>query len=252
MKDTRLIVLHRKGFRVAQLDLLLRSVERNWPNADPVIVDEPSGQAFHSAVFRALQDNDYPYTAFACDDGVVYRPVDSYRLENTLTLCHSLRLGANTTRCDPLGVEQTVPAGALGAGWYWNQQQGDFAYPGSLDAHVFHSIVLTTLLSPYKHRGIDNPTALECVLQEGCMIAANIYPLMTSPDQSCYVGVPVNRVSDQSGVIHGQIYPADPDELARKYENGWQISLDAINPEAIDAAHTELPFTWEPRVKELV
>jgi len=244
MPDLYLIVLHKPGVRRAQLDLLLRSVEENWPDAFPVILNADSGHDFQRDLEMLLACNDSPYTAFACDDGVVFRPIDDRLYKLALAqpnvLCWSARLGANTTRCDPTGRDQTPPAYVGVRPWRWTDAEGDFAYPGSVDAHVFRSDHLRELLT----LPTPNPTALECALTEGCKLVSWPYPLMASGRLSAYTGVPVNRVSDQSGVVHGRRHPQTVEELDARYAAGERIDLDSIDPSQVDAAHTELLFRW--------
>ena len=68
---------------------------------------------------------------------------------------------------------------------------------------------------------------------------------------ACYpsqalVGIPVNRVSDDSGVANGQRYPQPTDALLRQFLGGQRIDLDAMRFDKVDACHMEMPFPWRP------
>lgn len=246
MASVGLIVLHKPGVRRAQLDLLLRSVTVNWPDAEPLIVDHPAGPVFQQAIDIALSADAFPFLAFACDDGVCYRPIDDHlykiALRDPRLLCWSARLGVNTVRCDPHGSDQAVPLSVTrGIPWLWRLAEHDFGYPGSVDAHVFRGDLLRDLLGG---RETPNPTALEVALMDACLENADTFPLMACGPLSSYVGVPVNRVSDQSHVVHGRLHPQTADELENRYAAGERIRIDRIDPLAIDAAHTEIIYEW--------
>ena len=237
--NTRLLILAKKGARNAQLDLLLRSVARFWPDAYPVVINEPSGPAFNERVHWEIE-REQPFVCFATDDGFFFRPVPepSWKLPS---ICYALRLGQNTSECYPSGTSQTVPDRLE---WSWRYAEGDFAYPGSVDGHVFRKSVLSYLLDG---EYLDNPTALECILNAACY-ASSGWPFMSRPDLSCYVSNPVNRVSDQSGVRFGQHHPHRASDLETIFQQGRRIDLDAMADMAcrrVRGAHWELPFVWE-------
>ena len=247
MSDLTVIILSKPGARVAQLDLLRRSIDRFWPEAnnDLRVLCSPAGPAFAADLDEQLRYAG-EHVCFLTDDGVFYRHVWSpcWTLQNRdEILCHSLRLGVNTVRCYPTGTLHENPRSSL---WDWTEAEfdGDYGYPGSVDAHVFrrHDI------APLAGMNLQNPTALEVALNTFCVeFLASRRPLMSSPTQSCYVSVPVNRVSKQSGVRYGETHWQTANELNQEFRHGLQIRLDSIRPELVDAAHVEFRFGWEPK-----
>jgi hypothetical protein len=183
---------------------------------------------------------------FLCDDDVVYRPwlelpAPAELLEEDDDLiCWSLRLGANCLWQYPTGLAQLWPG--LNP-WLWQIGQGDFGYPGSVDGHVFRAGDVRWMLYG---REYPNPTALECVLVEGCARMAAERPLMGCYPLSVLVGVPVNRVSIQSNVRHGEQFPAPAQELLSSFLTGGRLDLDAVDFSSVDAAHVELELPWLP------
>ena len=241
-----LLVLAKPRARRAQLDLLLRSVDRHWPDARVRIVDEPAGQPFDQRVHHELRTAPAGLVAFATDDGLFYRPVKHRQLSVVLgeapdVLCYSLRLGANTTTCYPSGMPQEWP----GVEWRWLDAPGDYGYPGSVDAHVFRLADMVELLDEHY---LDNPTALEVTLDHRCAeLFARRRPLMVSRARSSYVGVPVNRVSEQSQVRAGTVFPQPADDLNRRFDAGERIDLErTVDGAIIDGAHAELQYAWGP------
>ena len=231
----RLLILAKKNARRAQLDLLLRSTERFWPDATAVVIDEPAGPEFNERVQWEIR-RDAELISFATDDGFFYRPVPEYLADDAL--CFTLRLGANTHYCYPSGQRQRIPSKR----YTFHNEEGDFAYPGSIDAHVFCAEALRELIGEVY---LDNPTALECILTLACDQRGGD---VVRPDLSCYVSVPVNRVSEQSGVRFGQYYPQSAESMNLLYDRGRRIDLDFMVEMArrnVKGAHWELPFVWE-------
>lgn len=232
----RLLILAKKDARRAQLDLLLRSAERFWPDAERVVIDEPAGPEFNERVQWEIR-RDAELISFATDDGFFYRHVPEYPAG--YALCFALRLGGNTHYCYPSGQRQRIPPKR----YTFHDEEGDFAYPGSVDAHVFRAEKLRELIGEVY---LDNPTALECILALACDQHGGG---IVRPDLSCYVSVPVNRVSEQSGVRYGQHYPQPADPINLLYDRGRRIDLDFMVEMAcrnVQGAHWELPFVWEP------
>lgn len=242
------LILAKPSARIAQLELLLRSLDRYWPGQNIRVLDAPAGPAFETQVREQLAEAG-DFVCFLTDDGVFYRDVTNptRTLEQRPdVLCHSLRLGANASWCYPLNRPHRRRRSGV---WLWWDEDGDFGYPGSVDAHVFRR---TDLLRMLYGRSYPNPTSLEVVLDHSCrrhFQAAR--PCMTAPTQSCYVSVPVNRVSEQSGVRYGQRFPQSAGELNLRFLAGERIRLDSIRPEHVNAAHVEFRFLWEPQPRSL-
>lgn len=249
--------------RRAQLDLLMRSIARNGGGYfAPTLIDAPAGDLFHTQVASFLTSHGHEFMAFACDDGILYRrpPLpkgwegDIHTLAGKLeadsrTIAFSLRLGPNTTQSYPSDLCQEMPAHSDGIGWpLWSwthrpwEESGDFYYPGSLDGHIFRTADVQRMLDG---RTFPNPTALECALVEGCNELADERPLMACYPHSVYVGNPINRVSEQSGVRYGQTYPVTAEECNRRFLAGERIDLDALDFSKVNGAHTEIELVWK-------
>jgi hypothetical protein len=225
--------------RRAQLEALGRSMNRHTVGVRKHLVTDPAGKDFARAI-DGLLETALPFVMFACDDGLFVRDVGTLPGEllehNPDVLTFSLRYGANTTRSYPSDTELPAWPGPV---WEWWNAGGDFGYPGSVDAHVFRRDDLRRMLEP--HAGVyTNPTYLEVCLDKACRdTMADCRPLMASYAASCYVGVPVNRVSAQSNVRAGATHPQPAAELNERFDAGERIDLDAI-----DGPHTEIRFEW--------
>ncbi len=256
--------------RAAQLDLLLRSLDRfaapeetwaivHWSDDEfhagyeQLEADHPGvrlmpegtlgGWDFERAV-RWLLEAGGATTTFLCDDDVMFAPAPfsgHAELELDELLCFSLRLGVNTTVQYPTGFPQIPPAVDLGP-WPWRLADGDFSYPGSIDGHVFRTADLVELLDGAT---FPNPTALECVLADRIAAGAiDRRPLMWSYPHSVLVGVPVNRVSRQSNVRFGTVKRMSAELANAAYLRGQRLDLDRIDFSKVDGAHTELELVW--------
>ena len=244
--------------RPAQLQLLLTSIEKNaHGHIRPVVIYKGDDELYRRASPDALlipetnlehQIRDEielasEYVCFMADDGILYR---RYRggAENVLhyspeTLCVSLRLGFNTTVCQPTGIEHQPPENEH---YDWTTAEGDFAYPGSIDSHIFRRCELDRML---QGRSFPNPTALECQLVEACNERRDQQPKMAMYSQSLYVGNPINRTSEQSNVIFGNVHPVTVQECLDRFRTGQVIDLDRLHFHQVNGAHTEIELAWK-------
>lgn len=244
-----LIVLSRadddgRPLRRAQLDLLLRSRAQHWPQSRFKVIDEPAGPEFSAAIAGAVIEAT-DLVAFATDDGVFHRSVPGDGvLEWALLpahsdpwLCASLRLGDDTTNCYPTDTKHSTS-------YHWPACSGDYGYPGSVDAHVFRR---RDLLAMIDRQFIPHPTALEVIMNGRCHeLFAESRPLMWFGHKPCYTAVPVNRVSSQSNVRSGTVFPQSVEALNARFDAGDRIDLESTFRDAvIDSAHVELPYRWE-------
>lgn len=258
--------------RACQLDLLLRSLHAYAADLEPVqviyhattaehergywhISDEhpkvqllPSDNGVVEYTREALLEATPPYAmdmaCFLTDDSVFYRQVTVPRVLDTAVLCHSLRLGLNTTWCYPHDRTQQLPDLADNEGqisWQWVGADGDFGYPGSLDGHVFRGTHLRRMLRLAPDSA--NPNQLEDHFNRWCRTQLAVeYPLMTAASTSSLVGIPVNRVNETHPNRNGERFSSSPQTLLQRYLNGERLTL----PTALDVrgAHQELPLVF--------
>ncbi len=244
--------------RAAQLDLLLRSLRRFaphestrilWAASEDVFVEgylDPhgrlpldnswtSGNDFDLDLRRALWECPDTVVTFLCDDDVVVAKVPLFAGLGENVLTHSLRLGKHN------------PGWPGNVVWDWTDlPRTDFGFPGSIDGHTFR---VKDVLWMIENDEIVSPTMLETVLALMCEGLATERPLMSCHEQQCLVGVPVNRVSDQSGVPFGEKFPQTTKELNDRWLGGERVSLDAVVSDlaGVDACHKEIEFRWEAR-----
>lgn len=256
--------------RAMQLDLLLRSMPdgfdttvlwkattdghetayltcaREHPEA-AFYMESPDG-----LVWRAkdiLEDADV-LACFLTDDSVFYRQPEIPETLRDGWLCHSFRLGLNTTWCYPHARPQTFPGGRLGSlplpgiSWRWDRGDGDFGYPASLDGHLFRAAHLRRALMTCNPQA--NPNRIEEHLDRWvrARLAAE-FPLMTAETQSSLVGIPVNRVNETNPNRYGDLHPVSADDLCARYLNGERIAFDRMDFSDVRGAHQEIPLEFE-------
>ncbi len=249
--------------RAAQLDLLLRSLDHFayqehteviWHASTPRFEQgyemieggtwcREHGEDFNEVLRTAVKDAASTITFF-CDDDIVYRPVPDYRMIldwNPNILCFSLRLGIDNHRPTP----RSFPL------WNWTIRRPndplfvleitDYRFPGSIDGHTFRKQdVIEMLGSDY----IENPTQVETILAHRVSAFKNRRPLMASFIEQKLVGVPVNRVSPDSGVPNGDVFPQATEMLNERFLTGQRIDLDALDFTGIVGCHQEIEFKW--------
>lgn len=259
--------------RPAQLDLLLRSLERHAPGRfEPIVVWRATGPSFLEGYRRVGREHPEAELAsegdlaaqvrflvrfpglvtFFTDDDVLFAPVGDEPeslLDEENVIAFSLRLGRNTTVCYPHRSPQRLPRPWPSPSidvvlWRWAPAERDFGYPLSLDGHVVRAGDVAGLIAGSEFR---NPNELEGLLaRRAGMLEGR--PLLASYRRSRLVSIPANRVTETAGNRHGETWPADPAELCAGFLEGKHLDLD-LDFSTVDAAHVELPLRWAEEVR---
>lgn len=258
--------------RPAQLDLLLKSIRKNFNGlfASTVVLYKATSPEFqgaydtveyeHKSIVLIPETDFYSdvsemveaggqHIAFLTDDDVFYRPwrYTPYPWEaldrdpDLLTV--SLRLGENTTYCYPMRCEQSFPYSTEESfdlrKYIWRSGQWDFGYPGSLDGNVFRRHDLQDMLWA---SAFINPNELEDALVQATKKVRQ--KLMGVYPQSCLVNIPSNLVNRTHNNRHGETHPTDVASLNYHYLRGRRLSLLQMDLNNIDAAHCERQFIF--------
>lgn len=241
--------------RPMQLDLLLTSLEQNAPGLfDVTVIWFADREKFlegyaicaeeHPGVCFLFEDGltyqvrhllrDGGLMTFFTDDDVLYRRLNFIPRPLPNVICFSLRLGRNTTHCYPHGRSQSVPEQFV---WRWDEADGDFGYPMSLDGHVFRADDLLPLIGNF-----STPNWLEVMLMQSASEISR--PFMSSFEHSHLLGVPLNRVQSDMPNRNGDTHPYSIQELNDRYLSGERIDLDALDFSDIRGAHQEIPLVF--------
>lgn len=243
--------------RPAQLDLLLRSIDRHMIPEETVVLIDATDFAYDEG-YGLLVERYVPNgsehefwlgdfdmnlrwtlshagetTTFFCDDDVVINPVsdlsDFKNQPEVFTI--SLRLGKDNG-CMPW----------QGTLWEWAAlERHTFGFPASIDGHMFHTADIIEMIG---REPVRNPTMLETTMSMRAEAFAQARPLMGCFEQQKLVGVPVNRVSDNSTCITGRFHPQPTKDLNDRFLGGERIDLDALDFTGCDDVHWEVTYEW--------
>jgi len=236
--------------RAAQLDLLLRSLDRHAGPGFTTILYHASSESFKrgyqivearypemlwrrdnpfdTSLRAALSLCSDSFVTLLCDDDVMFRDAQIPDELPEDVLCHSLRLDA--------------PKDFLRA-WRWGAfPRTDHGYPCSVDGHTFRVEDVFAMIGT-EH--VNGPTMLETIMDMRAESCAR--PLMLAELGRSIVGVPVNRVSPQSGCEYGVLHPQSARDVNDRWLRGESIVLDEEQFASVDACHAEIAFRWEQR-----
>tara|TARA_R110000744_G_scaffold3161_2_gene12285 strand:+ start:15167 stop:16063 length:897 start_codon:yes stop_codon:yes gene_type:complete len=221
---------------------------------------------------KNLVRNSSDYITFFTDDDIVFRPV-LFKMDKVHDLFHipyppgtfSLRMGLNTRARDygdGVPAEDVIPdkvykmAGGDEDFLLWNRTSvpvgGYWSYPLSVDGHIFMKNLIAEcceelchLYEYYNNRGIpreqsvweNTPNEFESKLQR---FYFSITPNMASPEFSCVVNSPNNRVQDHMENRSGDKHSFSAEYLLQIFADGSRIDLDSLNFDGIDCPHTEI------------
>jgi hypothetical protein len=245
--------------RAMQLDACLRSIERYAPYLGPILVIYHATSPKFEAGYNGLdygpratlirQSEDFKrdvmdalasageHTIFHTDDDVFFRDALCPPALSDRFAAFSLRLGLNTTRCHTRNRPQPLPNlrrhGRLIA-WKWTEAKDDFAYPMSLDGHMFQTRLVRSMLV---RASFTNPNELEDELHLRRHLAPE---WMLACRESCVVSNPVNVVTTTHANRAGCEPGLAPEELNRRFLAGDRIDLEAMDFSNVEAAHQEI------------
>ena len=252
--------------RAAQLDLLVKSIDKNakdifelkviytYSNEEfekgyekvieryPQVKWVKQTDNFKEDVIMCLTNTECEHTTFFTDDDIIYRKVEENDLVKNIVedkdcFCFSMRLGKNvnwcyTMHCDNVLKEDFEDDKFIR--WNWHVHYMDFAYPLSVDGHIFRTNEITKLTKKVQ---FHNPNSFEASLQ----IFQN-FPKknMWAYKHSVLVNTPSNIVQSTFPNTHAKQHGVTAKELNDKFLAGSVILLDEIDFSEIKGCHQEL------------
>ena len=202
---------------------------------------------FRSDLLALVESSSAANLFFLVDDSVFINPVDlsAFAAFDTERFVPSLRHGASLRRCYTMAGAQPLPpfrTSVVPEGWLcwqWKEGKLDWAYPLSIDGHLFATTeaLLMLRVSPFR-----NPNALERVWQ-------NLLPCFEERLGVAYetpriVNIPANRVQAEERNRAGRI---SEHELLGEWRRGRRIDVARYAGLAPDAVHMELELHLAPR-----
>lgn len=183
------------------------------------------------------------YVVFATDDSLFLQPFTLEAvLEDPRVICFSLRLGLNTKRCYTSNRDMPPPKMFCNEKcvlWTWKKAKDDFAYPMSLDGHIFRKKDLLCWLHEVECK---NPNELEDELSKKIQQRKNnrnIPQWMAAYRSSRYVSIPVNRVQTRFENRSGNKLRYGTKALLRRFFRGDRIDILKTICVTPDSPHQE-------------
>jgi hypothetical protein len=183
------------------------------------------------------------YVAFATDDSLILQPFALEAvLEDPRVICFSLRLGLNTKRCYTSHRDMPLPKMFCNEKcilWSWKKAKDDFAYPMSLDGHIFRKNDLIRWLQGIEYQ---NPNELEDALSkiiQKTKVVQKVPQWMAAYRSSRYVSIPINRVQTRFENRAGNKPRYGTKVLLRRFSRGDRIDINKTICVPPDSPHQE-------------
>lgn len=254
--------------RAMQLDALLQSIYFNacevfnnvaviytssnesFEKANQIVIDTyPSVKFIKETNFKEdtlnVINSSKEYISFMVDDDIIFRPINGDLIEKLSTdskvCCVSYRLGLNVNHCytvnHPNVLKDFIEEDSDCISWQWNNQALDFAYPLSLDCHVFRKKDFKKWVEDIN---FSNPNTLEENIQ---IKKSLLQEKIVSPGHSAVVGVPINRVGPWPSRMSSQYYHSQ-EELCEMFLNKKIVDLNSMDFNFISSAHQEVEYKF--------
>ena len=229
-----------------------------WEEVNLVYENKSFRDALYEVLRSPYPDNDGEYVLFFTDDDIVYREVfpDELSHESYDKLfttdeelgAFSLRLGRNTFIQDPYTNTITMLPEVFGrvnegiVQWEWKKQtqHSNFAYPFSVDGHIFRKRDVLKILD--NTPGFYNPNSLEGKAQGQLKYLGK---KMASLQQSCVVNTPLNRVQETCTNKAGQFFNLHAEGINQQWLSGKRILLGDMDFSCVVGCHQEIQLKWQ-------
>lgn len=268
--------------RACQLDSLISSLETNYLDYEPnnvSIIFRATDDTFKSGyekckqlhrgisfikeiefkqdVLRSINKSN-PYTTFFVDDIVVtnkfslqnsqYEEYEYVNQKDQDLVCHSLRLYPGITNCYATGQKNTTVQRPDFTGkllkWNWRYQTGDWAYPMSVDGHIFKTNFIKKICEKLNYK---NPNTFEAAMAEVAnagFVPASI--MSCSAKASKLINIPTNIVQDSYANKHGNLVTVE--ELNNNFLSEKRLDFEYLKDYKNTSVHVELPLKWKNKL----
>tara|TARA_R100000664_G_C2750402_1_gene137709 strand:- start:873 stop:1712 length:840 start_codon:yes stop_codon:yes gene_type:complete len=262
--------------RPLQLDLCLKSLNKNFPDSENLVIYNnssefvesyeilksehsqveywPQSNSLFSDIYLAAQSSDNDYICFFTDDDIFYKkclPIRQDILDNKDVMCLSLRMGANINQRSHEGnIFQDVAAEMYQLDENticWNKTRNAYgsywSYSLSVDGHIFRKQDILDIFDEMnylneRYRWTQTPNTIESIMQR---FWTTTPPMMASFPHSVVVNSPNNRVQDSHlANKSGEVYDYTSKDLLEKYMQGSRINIDNLDFGEIKCPHTEI------------
>ena len=236
------------------------SLKYNW-DYSWLYFHEESVYGGFSAALETTMSEWGEYVLFFTDDDIVYQTfnnefeeIEKGFVTNQDLMCISLRLGTNTFVQDQyknsmcLIPDSVISSDKTLKTWKWKNesQQSNFAYPFSLDGHIFRSDKAKWIIK--NTEGYYNPNSLEGkahrihIIENLCK---DYEDDMACFEKSFVINTPINRVQETCFNGAGKFFGKTPEELNESFIQGKRLSLESMDFSTVIGTHQEMKLSWE-------
>ena len=225
---------------------------------------QDSKKTFRKQLLEILRNIHSNKLFFLVDDNVFIEKTDLslFATIDSKFLIPSLRLGANLKRSytvnkdQPLppfysnsmhqNFENTVPVLNLPAEkdelvyWFWKEGSFDWAYPLSVDGHMFNT---SEILCLAENTEFNSPNTFESNLQQYNDFFK--HRLGVCHKKSRLINVPCNRIQSDYENLHGSLHQED---LLKLWNSGKRIDFLALQNYQNISAHEDLSLNFIDRI----
>ncbi len=206
-----------------------RELEELFPKDDLVYFHKQNDNKFKDDLVTILYRQTADKIFFLVDDMLFIEKIDlkSYTSFDTNIFIPTLRLGKNLNFCYTLQQPQPLPHWSNHPecptemlSWYWHNGEFDWAYPLSVDGHLFGR---WEILAITKMLNFTAPNTYEMALQQ----FSDIFEprLGVAYKKSAVINIPWNKVQKEHNNLSGKIHQ---DFLLKKWQAGKQIDYKKL------------------------
>ncbi len=217
-------------------------------NSNISFTKQHSDTSFRHDLMLLLRSVESENIFFLVDDVVFIEEFDikDFSQFNTDTFVPTLRMGLNLTDCYTLREKQPLPVFTPGIikdkdkiTWHWHRGSCDWAYPVSLDGHLFSTREITTMIQSID---FSAPNTLEDRLQKFRRFFLS--RMGVGYKKSKIVNIPCNKVQTENKNLCGDIHQ---DYLLEQWNRGLQMDYRSLYGFYNVSAHQEIPFKYKKR-----
>ena len=235
-----------------EMGLGYRNCSREHPFADFTLETN-----FQKNVVESI-DVSRDHTMFLVDDILVLRKFslsdpsfeesEFANLKDESVVCHSLRLHPGINECYSLNQKETNVKNPTYIGnlmvWNWREQIADWAYPMSVDGHIFKSRFIRKISEKIKY---SNPNTFEAAMSNLANAGYIQASKMTcSKLASKLLNIPVNIVQNEFKNKHTNTHNVDV--LNKEYLAGRRLSFQHLTNHINTSVHVDLPLEWKGNI----
>ena len=204
--------------------------------------------SFHSDLIRLLESLQEEKVFFLVDDIVFTESLDmgAFIRFDPFRFVPTLRMGLNLKHSYTMQQQQSLPefnAGVIDdedkVCWQWQQGEMDWAYPLSVDGHLF-SVQELTAMAKLIH--FQAPNSFEANLQKFSGLFTPRYGVCYR--KSRIINIPCNKVQSENENLCGNVHQ---DDLLERWREGLQLDYHRLYGFVNESAHQEVEMNFVAR-----